>query len=59
VDNDKSTWIISKMGTYSELLEKTPKTGYYNKKLRSQLRRKLFCIEYNLIGRNINIDDIK
>lgn len=59
VFNDEITVLISKMGAYSGLLEITPKKGYYNKIKRNQLRRKIYCLEYNIQGRNIDIDNIK
>ena len=66
VNNDKIAVIISKMGTFSQSIETYQKTGLKRgenkqakKKRINLLKRKLFVLEYNMIGRNININDMR
>jgi len=63
VNNDKITVIISKMGTFNQLIEayqKQPLNRGENRNSKAKrirlMKRKVFVLEYNLLSRNIDIN---
>jgi len=63
---DKIAVIIWKMNAYTEMLTNYQKTPLYrgeNKNSKQKrirlLKRKIFVIEYNMIGRNNNVNDMQ